>query len=646
MAKQFLTGLNLNKNELLNARIQNLASAPSSPVAGQIYYNTGDNTLRYYNGTSWLTLAQGGSVTDAINAVVNALTTDDIEEGASNLYYTTGRAQDDAANLLTSATLTNISITGTGSGLTITAENGVGDSTTDDLTEGSNNLYFTDQRAISATSMSYDSLGSAASAYNNATSYADSAAGTAYSNATSYTDTAIGGLDTDDIEEGSTNLYYSDARARLAISSGDASIEYNASTGAISANTLVMATVSYVDQEVSDVTNAYVSADNTLSNNLTTAYQNADNTLSNTLTTAYQNADNTVISSLTQDFQDADNTVLDTLRGEIAASAQGLDVKNSVRAATTIAIANLSAFDGTVDGVTLNVGDRLLVKNQSTASENGIYVVGGSAPAYTLTRADDAGDGELSPGSFTFVEEGTVNGDSGWVISTNGTITVGTTGITWTQFSGTGQIVAGDGIIKTGSTLSVDAGSGITVDGSGVSIASDYVGQSSITTLGTITTGTWEGSTVEVAYGGTGTTSFTAGEYLVGDGSNAITTVSSIPGSDISGDISGNAENVNGTVAIANGGTGATTAAAARANLSATTKYAASNTLLNPTSNVITWTVTHSLNTSDVTVQMRDLQDGSLVEADVAITNANTVTISWVAGSSVSADSYRVVVVG
>jgi hypothetical protein len=102
-----------------------------------------------YDAAGSASAAQSAAETFATNAI-NALDTDDIEEGVNNLYYTTARAQGDAASLLTGATLTNIQITGDGNGLTITAENGVADSDTDDLVEGSTNLYFTDARAVSA----------------------------------------------------------------------------------------------------------------------------------------------------------------------------------------------------------------------------------------------------------------------------------------------------------------------------------------------------------------------------------------------------------------------------------------------------------------------------------------------------------------
>ena len=87
---------------------------------------------------------------NAINNAINALDTDDIEEGSVNEYFTDARAKTSAADLLVNATKTNITITGTGAGLTITAENGVADSTTDDLDEGTTNLYFTDERAVDA----------------------------------------------------------------------------------------------------------------------------------------------------------------------------------------------------------------------------------------------------------------------------------------------------------------------------------------------------------------------------------------------------------------------------------------------------------------------------------------------------------------
>lgn len=120
-----------------------------------------------------LTTTQPGTSTAETNAntytdtAIGNLDTDGVEEGISNLYYTTGRAKEDAADLLTSATKTNITITGDQFGLTITAENGVADSDTDDLTEGVTNLYFTNQRALDATSSAYDASGAASTVQGN-----------------------------------------------------------------------------------------------------------------------------------------------------------------------------------------------------------------------------------------------------------------------------------------------------------------------------------------------------------------------------------------------------------------------------------------------------------------------------------------------
>lgn len=132
----------------------------------------------------------------------------------------------------------------------------------------------------------------------------------------------------------------------------------------------------------------------------------------------------------------------------------GLEVKASVRVATTanITIATALNVNDTLDGVTLADGDRVLVKNQTDASENGIYTAGAS-PA----RSADANvAAELTGGTFTFVEEGTTNSDSGFVFTHNGTPTLGSTDLTVAQFSGAGSITAGDGISQSGTTLAVN----------------------------------------------------------------------------------------------------------------------------------------------------------------------------------------------
>lgn len=129
----------------------------SLDTAAQGYATTAENNAKGYADSLAVNYDAAGSASTAqTNAqnyadnAINALDTDDIEEGVTNQYFTDSRAKDAAAVLLTGANLTNIQITGTGAGLTITAENGVADSTTDDLDEGESNLYFTDQRAIDA----------------------------------------------------------------------------------------------------------------------------------------------------------------------------------------------------------------------------------------------------------------------------------------------------------------------------------------------------------------------------------------------------------------------------------------------------------------------------------------------------------------
>ena len=174
----------------------------------------------------------------------------------------------------------------------------------------------------------------------------------------------------------------------------------------------------------------------------------------------------------------------------VEATAQGLDVKDSCVAATTANITISTALNNgdTLDGVSLSTNDRVLVKDQSTASENGIYVVGAS-PA----RADDLATGADAAGFFTFVEQGSVNADNGFVCTSNkGSAVVGTNNLTIAQFSGAGQITAGDGLDKSGNTLSLDLKSngGLVIESTELAIdlaASSITGTLPVTKLTSLT---------------------------------------------------------------------------------------------------------------------------------------------------------------
>ena len=184
------------------------------------------------------------------------------------------------------------------------------------------------------------------------------------------------------------------------------------------------------------------------------------------------------------------NTQDAATRGFVESTAQGLDVKDSCVAATTGNITISTALNNgdTIDGVTLSTNDRVLVKDQSTASQNGIYVVG-SSPA----RADDLAAGSDAAGMFTFIEQGTVNADNGFVCTSNkGSAVTGTNNLTYAQFSGAGQITTADGLQKSGNTISVDlkANGGLVIESAEIALdlaASSITGTLPVNKLTSVT---------------------------------------------------------------------------------------------------------------------------------------------------------------
>lgn len=147
----------------------------------------------------------------------------------------------------------------------------------------------------------------------------------------------------------------------------------------------------------------------------------------------------------------------------------GLSFKDSVRVATTANGALTTAFENgdAVDGVTLATGDRILLKDQSTGSQNGIYIVAASGAP---TRADDANSSADLRGAAVFVEEGTNNAGTLWTMTTDPPITLETTSLAFVQFGSTSVYVAGGGIGLSGNTFSVAAGAGLTQDADGLSL--------------------------------------------------------------------------------------------------------------------------------------------------------------------------------
>ncbi len=369
--------------------------------------------VTYNPGTKTLDFVAENGVADS--------TTDDLVEGSTNQYFTDARAKDSAANLLTGATLTNISITGTGAGLTITAENGVADSDTDDLVEGTTNLYYTNARARAAVSAG-DGLD-----YNSTTGVfsADLGNGLQFD--------VNGQIEIDD------TIVATDANVATAVSDHS-----DLTTGVHGVSGNVVGT-----SDIQELTNKTIGSGTTLS--------------------ATIDANGFTITDLAAPVNASDaatKTYVDSV-------AQGLHVKEGVDAATTDTLATLSGgtvtYDNgtagvgatltlsvaltSLDGRTLADGDRVLVKNEVEPAYNGIYVRT-SSTVFTRDPLFDS-DEEIEGGDFVFVVEGTVNGSTGWVQSST-VNNVGVDDMVWIQFSGSGTYSAGNGLTLTGTEFAID----------------------------------------------------------------------------------------------------------------------------------------------------------------------------------------------
>lgn len=229
--------------------------------------------------------------------------------------------------------------------------------------------------------------------------------------------------------------------------------------------------------------------------------------------------------------------------------------KDAVRAATTANVATLAGgAPNTVDGVSLSAGDRILVKDQSSGAQNGIYAVStvGSGSNGTWARAGDADTAaELPSGTVVSVQEGTANGDKLFMLTTNGPITLGTTALVWAAYgASSGEIgVAGAGLTKTGSTYDVGAGTGISVAADSVAADFSVVARKVVGLIPATTGGIFSVSgaavtvnhslnninpIVQVNVGGTPPSGMTAREpvfvnYIPSDANNVVITLPAAP---------------------------------------------------------------------------------------------------------------------
>jgi hypothetical protein len=479
MARLFVTGINLNKNELQNARIQNLSSAPSSPVAGQIYFNSTDNTLYFYNGTDWIpasgsteviqdligsSLVGGVGLTRTYNDTTGETTIDLDNTAVTHGSYGSTAAKTvaftvDQQGRITAASEQDIQIaTSQVTGLQEYIEDSV--NTVVAAGEGIDVSYNDagNTYTVSAEDASDTNKGIASFS---ATDFAVSS-GHVTLNSESVAD-IVGTMVTGNTETGITVTYQD----------GDNTLDFEVAdqfpghtTSDLAEGTNLYYTAERVQDEISTTVIAGTGLDSTYSDGSGTFTLDIDSTV--TTNSGSQTLTNKTLGSSTSLGANLDagtykitnlgtpqNSTDAATKAYVDAVSEGLHIHEAadVYVASNVTIATALEAGDSIDGVTLSAGMRILVNGQTTKSQNGIYVVSVSGGP---TRALDFDTAlEVASGDFIFVSSGDSYGNTGWV-QTKSPATIGTDEISFTQFSGAGTYTAGSGLSLDGTVFSVD----------------------------------------------------------------------------------------------------------------------------------------------------------------------------------------------
>ena len=437
MARLFAVNIDLAKNQLINARVHNAAASTdiSNPGVGQLYYNTTDNFLYFWNGTTWLRASGdfgSGGETSAIR--FNATESDGTSLAVARADHTHEMPD----------------VLGTTNQITVTK-----DATTGDATFSLPNDV-TVQGNISAATFTGSFTGNA-----------DTASKLKDAREIKLTGDVTGSVNFD----GSANVEIAATVAPNSVALGDDTTGSFVQTVSVSGNGLSKTGGVGEKEDITISSNAtYLSTPETI------VFRDSEGDFE-----AHDITANKVI--ITGTPTSATDAVT---KGYVDGLKQGLDVKDSVKLATTVNIA-LDNTTTAVDGVSIVTGDRILVKNQDTGSQNGVYV---ASTTGAWSRAEDFVQGKVSAGAFFFVEAGNLNGNNGFTLTTDDPISIGNTALTFTQFSGAGQVIDGDGINKNGNTLSVNVGTGIVIETDAVSIDKTVVVRKVIGTIPAASTGT------------------------------------------------------------------------------------------------------------------------------------------------------------